>query len=305
MTAPAPPPTRAGLPVTSTPSPPWPSRTTQPGSTAGGGPMTSCPEPSTKLSTKPQTKTSTNPLTNPLTKPLTKPPTKPAPAGLPGRGFRRWASPRSSVARWRGARHSSSDRPTRSATSTSCRRRGPRTRSVRRREPWTRRDRRHGVHRPRHRPRPTYGRRTIAYLGDLTFLHDTNGLVIGPDEPRPDITFVVANDDGGAIFARSSRARDLCRAFERVFGSRTGWISPTCVQPPDAYERVTRPERLEEALRSEPSGIRVIEVPASASEPARRRCSTARAGPRRVPLSGPAQWPRGSGTGQPDEAPGT
>src|SRR5690606_752141 len=27
--------------------------------------------------------------------------------------------------------------------------------------------------------------RTIAFMGDLTFLHDTNGLLIGPSEPRP------------------------------------------------------------------------------------------------------------------------
>ena len=35
-----------------------------------------------------------------------------------------------------------------------------------------------------------------ALIGDLTFLHDLTGLVIGPDEPRPDLRVVVANDDG-------------------------------------------------------------------------------------------------------------
>ena len=43
--------------------------------------------------------------------------------------------------------------------------------------------------------------RAIALLGDVTFLHDANGLVLGPDEPRPDLTIVVVNDDGGSIFA--------------------------------------------------------------------------------------------------------
>ena len=38
-------------------------------------------------------------------------------------------------------------------------------------------------------------------MGDVTFLHDANGLVLGPDEPRPDLTIVVVNDDGGSIFA--------------------------------------------------------------------------------------------------------
>jgi len=36
--------------------------------------------------------------------------------------------------------------------------------------------------------RPT---RSLAYVGDLTFLHDAPGLVLGPDEARPDLTVVV------------------------------------------------------------------------------------------------------------------
>jgi 2-succinyl-5-enolpyruvyl-6-hydroxy-3-cyclohexene-1-carboxylate synthase len=51
--------------------------------------------------------------------------------------------------------------------------------------------------------RPT---RSLAYVGDLTFLHDANALLVGPDEPRPDLTVVVVNDDGGSIFAGWSRA---------------------------------------------------------------------------------------------------
>src|SRR5699024_97804 len=41
--------------------------------------------------------------------------------------------------------------------------------------------------------------RALAFLGDLTFLHGSNGLLIGPGEPRPDLTIVVATDDGGSI----------------------------------------------------------------------------------------------------------
>ena len=43
--------------------------------------------------------------------------------------------------------------------------------------------------------------RTVALLGDLTFVHDASGLLIGPTEPTPhDLTIVVSNDNGGGIF---------------------------------------------------------------------------------------------------------
>src|SRR5699024_4587034 len=40
-----------------------------------------------------------------------------------------------------------------------------------------------------------------ALLGDLTFLHDLNGLLSGSVEALPDLTIVVLNDDGGGIFS--------------------------------------------------------------------------------------------------------
>ena len=60
-------------------------------------------------------------------------------------------------------------------------------------------------------------------MGDLTFLHDANGLLVGPLERRPDLTVVVTNDDGGGIFTllepgEPERAAD----FERLFGTPTG-----------------------------------------------------------------------------------
>ena len=39
---------------------------------------------------------------------------------------------------------------------------------------------------------------THALLGDLTALHDAPGTVMGQLEPRPDLRFVIANDDGGS-----------------------------------------------------------------------------------------------------------
>lgn len=45
------------------------------------------------------------------------------------------------------------------------------------------------------------GGHTVALIGDLTFVHDASGLLIGPTEPRPQrLTVVVSNDNGGGIF---------------------------------------------------------------------------------------------------------
>lgn len=110
------------------------------------------------------------------------------------------------------------------------------------------------------RPRAS---RTIAYLGDLTFLHDTNGLLVGPAEPHPDLTFVVLSDDGGAIFATLEQGdRRYAGAFERVFGTPHGTdLSALCAAHHVAHERVTTLERLTAALAERPAGIRVLEVP--------------------------------------------
>lgn len=110
--------------------------------------------------------------------------------------------------------------------------------------------------------------RSIAYLGDLTFLHDTNGLLIGPEEPRPDLTFVVLNDDGGAIFSTLEQGGpDYAEAFERVFATPHGtYLQALCAAHDTAYERVDDLDRLAAALDESPSGIRVLEVPVSRTD---------------------------------------
>lgn len=65
-----------------------------------------------------------------------------------------------------------------------------------------------------------HGGPAYALLGDLTLLHDTTGLVLGPDEPRPDLTLVVLNDRGGGIFGLLEQgAPEHAGPFERVFGT--------------------------------------------------------------------------------------
>jgi 2-succinyl-5-enolpyruvyl-6-hydroxy-3-cyclohexene-1-carboxylate synthase len=63
----------------------------------------------------------------------------------------------------------------------------------------------------------------FALLGDLTLLHDLTGLVLGDDEPAPDLTLVVRDDDGGGIFAQLEPGEDRhARDYRRVFGTPHG-----------------------------------------------------------------------------------
>ena len=104
--------------------------------------------------------------------------------------------------------------------------------------------------------------RAIAYVGDLTFLHGSNGLLIGPEEPRPDLTIVVASDDGGSIFTTLEQgAPDYAASFERVFATPTGAdIGALCTGYGVAHRVVEVPD-VAAALAEETGGIRVLEVP--------------------------------------------
>jgi 2-succinyl-5-enolpyruvyl-6-hydroxy-3-cyclohexene-1-carboxylate synthase len=60
-------------------------------------------------------------------------------------------------------------------------------------------------------------------MGDLTFLHDLTGLVLGEGEPAPDLTIVVPDNDGGGIFAQLEPGADrFVTDYRRVFGTPHG-----------------------------------------------------------------------------------
>ncbi|MFL6153516.1 MAG: 2-succinyl-5-enolpyruvyl-6-hydroxy-3-cyclohexene-1-carboxylic-acid synthase [Ornithinibacter sp.] len=103
---------------------------------------------------------------------------------------------------------------------------------------------------------------TYALLGDLTFLHDTNGLLIGPDEPTPDLTLVVVNDDGGGIFTTLEHgAPERAADFERVFGTPTGTdVAALCRAHGIRHDLLTTRAELTAAVAQAPRGIRVLEV---------------------------------------------
>ena len=104
--------------------------------------------------------------------------------------------------------------------------------------------------------------RSLAYLGDVTFLHDSTGLIVGPHEARPDLTIVIANDDGGAIFATLEQgAPEYAAAFERVFGTPHGVdVAAMCAATGTSYERVQDAGQLHESLALDHHGLRVLEV---------------------------------------------
>jgi 2-succinyl-5-enolpyruvyl-6-hydroxy-3-cyclohexene-1-carboxylate synthase len=106
------------------------------------------------------------------------------------------------------------------------------------------------------------GNRNLALMGDVTFLHDSTGLVIGPDEPRPDLTIVVANDDGGSIFATLEQgAEQYAHAYERLFGTPHHVdLAALCQATRTGHWRVDSVAELDHALASPNGGIEVVEA---------------------------------------------
>ncbi|WP_134740148.1 2-succinyl-5-enolpyruvyl-6-hydroxy-3-cyclohexene-1-carboxylic-acid synthase [Nocardioides sp. 503] len=103
---------------------------------------------------------------------------------------------------------------------------------------------------------------SFALMGDVTFLHDSNGLVLGPDEPRPDLTIVVVNDDGGSIFTMLEQgAPEHAEGFERLFATPHGVdLAALCAATRTPHWRVESLPELEQALASPNGGIEVVEV---------------------------------------------
>jgi 2-succinyl-5-enolpyruvyl-6-hydroxy-3-cyclohexene-1-carboxylate synthase len=104
--------------------------------------------------------------------------------------------------------------------------------------------------------------RAIVYVGDVTFLHDLTGLVVGGAEQRPDLTVVVANDDGGSIFATLEQgAPEYADRFEKVFGTPHGAdLGALCTGLRIPHWRVADRAELAHALANPNGGIEVVEA---------------------------------------------
>jgi 2-succinyl-5-enolpyruvyl-6-hydroxy-3-cyclohexene-1-carboxylate synthase len=104
--------------------------------------------------------------------------------------------------------------------------------------------------------------RSLALLGDVTFLHDGNGLLLGPGQPEPDLTIVVVNDDGGSIFAMLEQgAPEHADRYDALFGTPHGVdLASLCAATRTPHLRVTSRPELEQALASPNGGIEVVEA---------------------------------------------
>ncbi len=104
--------------------------------------------------------------------------------------------------------------------------------------------------------------RSLALMGDVTFLHDSNGLILGPDEPRPDLMIVVVNDDGGSIFATLEQGDPAyADKYDRLFGTpHQVDIASLCAATRTPHLRVESLPELQQTLANPNGGIEVIEV---------------------------------------------
>lgn len=103
--------------------------------------------------------------------------------------------------------------------------------------------------------RPTY-----LFIGDLSFLHDMNGLIASKMQ-ETDLTVVIMNNDGGGIFSYLPQSEEE-RHFEALFGTPTGLKFEDAARMYDAeYAAVETTEQLVSALRNEKhKPVKIIEV---------------------------------------------
>ncbi|TQJ60025.1 2-succinyl-5-enolpyruvyl-6-hydroxy-3-cyclohexene-1-carboxylate synthase [Arthrobacter sp. SLBN-83] len=107
---------------------------------------------------------------------------------------------------------------------------------------------------------------TTVLLGDVTFLHDAGGLLLGVGEEQPDLRIVVLNDSGGAIFGllehggveESGRYGD---AVERLFGTpHSVDIAALAAAYGVGHSLVSTTAGLAEALDRPVQGRSIVEV---------------------------------------------
>ncbi|GGF32914.1 2-succinyl-5-enolpyruvyl-6-hydroxy-3-cyclohexene-1-carboxylate synthase [Halobacillus andaensis] len=106
-----------------------------------------------------------------------------------------------------------------------------------------------------------HGKNTTLLLGDLSFFHDLNGLLIAKQK-KINITIVVINNDGGGIFSYLPQASNS-EHFEELFGTPIGVDFEKVVSMYEgSHRRAINWESYKEALRLsyKEEGLSVVEV---------------------------------------------
>lgn len=105
------------------------------------------------------------------------------------------------------------------------------------------------------RKRPTY-----LLIGDLSFLHDVNGLIVSRFH-ETDVTIIILNNDGGGIFSYLPQST-VPNHFEELFGTPTGLTFEHIAAMYDAqYAAIHTVEEFEAELRKEKTkDVRILEV---------------------------------------------
>jgi 2-succinyl-5-enolpyruvyl-6-hydroxy-3-cyclohexene-1-carboxylate synthase len=107
---------------------------------------------------------------------------------------------------------------------------------------------------------------TTVLLGDVTFLHDAGGLLLGAGEEQPDLRMVVLNDAGGAIFGLLEHGAveeggKYGDAVERLFGTpHSVDIAALAAAYGVRHSAVGTTAGLAEALARPVSGRTIVEV---------------------------------------------
>jgi 2-succinyl-5-enolpyruvyl-6-hydroxy-3-cyclohexene-1-carboxylate synthase len=105
-------------------------------------------------------------------------------------------------------------------------------------------------------------RPTHALLGDLTAVHDATGLLVGQLEPQPNLRLVVANDDGGSLFATLEQGEPAhMGAFERLFGTPQGvQFEALAAAAGIAYRRAENAAELDRVLAEPAIRMELVEA---------------------------------------------
>ncbi|WP_341202413.1 2-succinyl-5-enolpyruvyl-6-hydroxy-3-cyclohexene-1-carboxylic-acid synthase [Planomicrobium okeanokoites] len=103
--------------------------------------------------------------------------------------------------------------------------------------------------------RPAY-----LFIGDLSFLHDMNGLISSKMQ-ETDLTIIVMNNDGGGIFSYLPQSQEE-RYFEELFGTPTGLKFEDAARMYDAdYAAVETKEQFVEAKKKKKQkAVKIVEV---------------------------------------------